>query len=53
MRRQRYDRAAERLREALRHAPWDGEVQRDLAFATQLWERPWMSQKNWLSAGQR
>lgn len=53
VRRKKYDLAVARLKEALTWAPSDGEVQRDLAFAAQLWERMWMSQKGWLSAGSR
>ncbi|MDR2390206.1 MAG: tetratricopeptide repeat protein [Planctomycetota bacterium] len=53
VRRQRYDLAVARLKEALQWAPNDGEVQRDLAFAAQLWERTWKSQKGWLTAGGR
>ncbi len=53
VRRQKYDLAVARLKEALLWAPSDGEVQRDLGFAAQLWERTWQSQKNWLAAGGR
>lgn len=49
----KYDLAAARLKEALAWSPSDGEVRRDLGFATQLWERTWDSQKGWLSAGGR
>ncbi len=53
VRRQKYDLAVERLREALLWSPHDGEVQRDLGFAAQLWERTWDAQKGWLTAGGR
>jgi tetratricopeptide (TPR) repeat protein len=53
VRRRRYDLAVARLKEALAWAPDDGEVQRDLGFAAQMWERTWKSQKNWLSSGGR
>lgn len=53
VRRKKYDLAVARLEEALVWSPDDGEVQRDLGFAAQLWERTWQSQKGWLSAGAR
>ncbi len=53
VRRKKYDLAVDRLKEALTWVPHDGEVQRDLGFAAQLWERPWASQKGWLTAGDR
>lgn len=53
VRRKKFDQAVARLREALLWAPNDGEVQRDLGFAAQMWERMWPSQKAWLRSGGR
>lgn len=53
VRRKKYDLAVARLREALQWAPNDGETQRDLGFAAQMWERMWLSQKVWLRSGGR
>ncbi|MDR3211893.1 MAG: tetratricopeptide repeat protein [Planctomycetota bacterium] len=53
VRRKRYDLAVERLKQAQRIAPNDGEVRRDLANAYQLWERTWQAEGSWLAAGER
>ncbi|MDR1744911.1 MAG: tetratricopeptide repeat protein, partial [Planctomycetota bacterium] len=53
VRRQKYDLAVDRLKEALTWMPHDGEVKRDLGFAAELWERTWESQKGWRFAGSR